>query len=235
MRRHPRTLTMTLPRMLGFQLLAGGAVYPLRDLGAWGLGVWMDATAQPDWTSGKAVDATLVAADTRYPLKLVVRHRTGRLCGFRFVDRDPALAEQLDRWLEPARQGSELDPEGDELSEHDGYRRVRFASPKSDVEVIVSFAPDSGVLQGCEVRWGERFVRRFRNAPAVSGRLRPNARLADGVTGEKERTPVLTEWLREAACLLVAGPAPLHGTVLWRFLELGEAERWPAAPQRRAA
>lgn len=235
MRRHPRTLTMTLPRTLGFQLLAGGAVYPLRDLGVWGLGVWMDAAVQPEWASGTAVEGTLLAGDVRYPLKLVVRHRTGRLCGFRFVDRDPMLAEQLDRWLEPARLGNQLSAEGEELAEADGYRRMLFADAKSQVEVIVTYAPDTGMLQGCEVRWGERFVRRFRNAPAVGGRLKPNAKLSEGVTGERERSAVLTEWLREAACLLVAGPASLAGTVLWRFLELGEADRWPSAPQRRAA
>lgn len=195
----------------------------------------MDASAHPEWTSGKTIEGTLVAGDTRYPLKLVVRHRTGRLCGFRFVDRDAAFAEQLERWLEPARLGHEIESEGDELPEAEGYRRVRFASAKNDVEVIVTYAPETGLLHGCEVRWGERFVRRFEHAPPVGGRLKPGARLAEGVTGERERSAVLTEWLREAACLLVAGPASLAGSVLWRFLELGEADRWPSAPQRKAA
>jgi hypothetical protein len=226
---------MTLPRSLGFQLLAGGSVYPLRDLGAWGLGIWIDAPDEPEWTQGKTVEGTLLAADARYPVKLVVRHRTGRLCGFRFVERESALVEQIERWLGPARLGNQLGADPEELPEVDGFRRMVFADRKGDVEVIVTFAPESGMLEGCEVRWGDRFVRRFRNAPAVGGRLKPNARLGDGASGERERAPVLTEWLREAACLLVAGPVSLGGTTLWRFLELGEADRWPGAPQRKAA
>ena len=235
MRRHTRTLTMTLPRSLGFQLLAGGAVYPLRDLGAWGLGVWMDASAQPEWGTGKIIEGTLLAGDVRYPLKLTVRHRTGRLCGLLFADREVGFAEQLDRWLEPARLGSQLTSEGDEIIESDGYRRIRFANKKGTVEVIVTYAPESGDLQGCEVRWGEKFVRRFRNAPAVGGRMKADSHLADGVKGERDRSAAMTEWLREAACLLVAGPANLAGTVLWRFLELGESDRWPGAHIRKAA
>ncbi len=226
---------MTLPRSLGFQLLAGGAVYPLRDIGAWGLGVWMDASAQPEWSAGKIIEGTLLAGDVRYPLKLTVRHRTGRLCGLRFADREAGFAEQLERWLEPARLGSQLGAQGEEIPATDGYRRVRFADRISNVEVIVTYVPETGELQGCEIRWGEKFVRRFRNMPAVGGRIKDDAYLADGASGEIDRGAALTEWLREAACLLVAGPANLAGTMLWRFLELGESDRWPGAHVRRAA
>lgn len=228
MRKQPRTLAVTLPEKSDFHLRTEEGSFPVRDLGAGGLGVWLPKDRLHAWSPGREVEAELRHAGKTHVVRLLVRHRGMRLAGFCFHNLAGDLAKQLETWLEPARLASQLEvlvgaPATDPVS---GYNRLWLANADGDAQLLFWFNGSPPLAAGILAAYGDRWIFRERGKPVITGKFDRGARW-DGAFGpppphQKEGKPASANVVAEAARFLLSAPAPVPGRALWHFLESGE-------------